>query len=170
MLVSGSDDGMLRLWNPATGKPEGSFDADHRSGRTRASGPSSLGFGALDGQQVTSVAFGSNGLLVAAGYRGGLVALWDVIHQRVRHTMKGEGTGYTDLALHPDGSLLATVSGDRIVSIWDARSGKLLRSLESENKATIWSVAFSPDGSVLAFSDWKGKTYLWSSRPVFKQP
>ncbi len=53
------------------------------------------------------------------------------------------------LAFHPDGRLLASVSADRAVKVWEVATGKRLYTL---GDATDWlyAVAWSPDKKHLA--------------------
>jgi len=64
-----------------------------------------------------------------------------------------------DLAFSPDGSLLATGSGDDI-HLRSAETGKLLISLPGHN-GLVSALAFSPDGKLLASASWDGTLRLW---------
>jgi hypothetical protein len=66
------------------------------------------------------------------------------------------------LAYSADGKTLATVSGDGIVRLWDAATGKETRPLKGP-EALIQAVAFSPDGQALALRDAIGKVRLWDT-------
>ena len=62
----------------------------------------------------------------------------------------------------PDGKSLATASCyERDVRLWDVRSGKLLRSFAGHRLGTN-SLAFSPDGSLLATGGSDGLLRLWT--------
>ena len=53
------------------------------------------------------------------------------------------------MAFDPQGGTLASGSDDNTVKLWEARSGKLLRTLEGHQN-WVWSVAFDPQGGTLA--------------------
>ena len=60
-------------------------------------------------------------------------------HQELHH-----GSYVTQVAVSPDGKLLASVGSGKIVKLWDLTTGKLRRSLSGSR------VAFSPDGRTIA--------------------
>ncbi len=64
-------------------------------------------------------------------------------------TFTGHGKPVSGVTVSPDGSLLATASGDLTVRLWDAATGEGLRSLRGHT-AWVDAVAFSPDGTLLA--------------------
>jgi WD40 repeat protein len=65
---------------------------------------------------------------------------------RLRH-----GDGVCAVAFAPDGKLLASVSRDRTLRLWDAATGRQIRQL-SEPDCEYYSLAFSPDSRTLAAS------------------
>jgi WD40 repeat protein len=64
------------------------------------------------------------------------------------------------LAFSVDGKLLACASQDPCVCVWDSRDGKQVARF-AEHTDTALSVAFSPDGKLLASGDISGRVFLY---------
>ncbi|MGH8609438.1 MAG: DUF4082 domain-containing protein, partial [Gammaproteobacteria bacterium] len=64
------------------------------------------------------------------------------------------------IAASPDGKILASAGEDTRILLWDAATGKLIRSL-SGHTASINSLAFSGDGKQLASGDAAARVLLW---------
>ena len=57
----------------------------------------------------------------------------------------------------PDGQLIALADGGRSVRLWDTATGRLVRELSADNKASVSSVAFSPNDRRLLAVGYGGK-------------
>ncbi len=92
-------------------------------------------------------------------YKGGNVRIWDVR----RRALTGAPFRLTSASLDfsPDGELLAAAGRGRPTEIRKARSGKLVAKLHTAEWGR--SVAFSPDGSLVATGDFVGGGQLWST-------
>ena len=65
-----------------------------------------------------------------------------------------------DLDFSPDGKTLATCGYDRLVKLWDAETGQLVRELKDHSDA-VYGVAFSPDGTLLASGSADRAVKVW---------
>jgi WD40 repeat protein len=123
-------------------------------------------------EAVTTTAFSPDGHLVAAGdinhtpgytpYRFGSLAVWDTSGRRLWMTTN---RGWiTTVVFSPDGKSIAAAREDGAVLVYDARTGRLERTLRTEGAIgfTFETAAFSPDGTMLATGSRAGIVQLWS--------
>jgi WD40 repeat protein len=66
-----------------------------------------------------------------------------------------------DVEYSPDGSLLASVSNDTGLGLWNTSDGTLLRMLH-EHYLQATALAFSPDGESLASGSAEGELFVWN--------
>ncbi|CZR68414.1 related to WD40-repeat protein (notchless protein) [Phialocephala subalpina] len=140
-VVSGSDDGTVRLWDPATGAALRTLEGH-------------LGV-------ANSVAFSPDGKLVISGSNYNIVRCWDTMTGAVLQTLEGPSSVWT-VAFSLDSKRIVTGSDDTIVRLWDAVTGAVLQTLEGHSGAVI-SVAFSPDGKQVVSGSEDGTIRLWDA-------
>ena len=127
MVASGGLTGAVKLWEVATGA-----EVRTLSGLTA---------------EVGSVAFSADGQTVAALSQD-TVKVWDVETGAEVQTVKIDVPGIGPATFSPDLQTLAFGSEDGALSLWDLAAGSEVRTLRHKNP--VQSVAFSPDGQVLA--------------------
>jgi outer membrane lipoprotein-sorting protein len=165
----------LKLWDLSTGKAK----------------PSLQGLDPNERGMVNAVAFSPDGKTLAVGGGEmtnigspglGWVRLWEVATGRLRFSLKGRRFDDQDpesggpemvqsVAFSPDGKTLATASLFGSVLLWDLRSGRRTATLQAfdpdskveESFNPAFSVAFSPDGSILAAGTLRGLKF-WDAK------
>ncbi|GAA4442339.1 WD40 repeat domain-containing protein [Phytohabitans houttuyneae] len=142
LLATGSSDGTVRLWNPATGRPVGKPLTGHT-------------------KQVDAVDFSPDGDLLATGSSDGTARLWNpATGQPVGNPLTGNGWVRT-LAFSPNGRLLAT-GGEAGTILWNPTTGKPVGAPNAGHPRRVHAIAFSPDGRLLATGSEAGTIRLWN--------
>jgi WD40 repeat protein len=115
---------------------------------------------------LAAVAFSPDGkLLAGGGYQEVLV--WDLANAKLlRRLGTGQlGEAVHAVAFHKDGKLLAvaagTPGGPAAVKLFDIETGQVAASFQ-EPKDAIFSLAFSPDGNLLAGGGVDATLYVWN--------
>lgn len=182
-IVTGSADHSLRLWSAddqlAFEDPESSRfvygTAVSRDGRLLATGGQSptdvtvwdlatrrplRKLTGLEGS-VNYLAFGPERQLVGGNWAGD-VLVWDAeAGLELRRLEQQEQGGLQQCAYSPDGKWIAASTSKKLVAVWDAESGSVVRKIALESGA--WGIGFSPDSTRLAFGTADGHLHVLST-------
>ena len=127
---------------------------------------------------VESLAFSPDGQLLAVGtgetdlsgnISGGTAWVWDVSTLEEIESFRLKNW-VTSLAFSPDAQILAigSAAGDSaglvagsLIELWDLESRRRVHALSASGYHVV-SLAFSPDGLVLASGNWNGDLVLWN--------
>jgi small GTP-binding protein len=82
---------------------------------------------------------------------------------KLRHSLRGHEGVIRSIAWSPRGDMLASGSEDNTIRLWDAQSGKHLRTLTGHSRY-VHSMVWSPDGSVLASGSADETIRLWDAQ------
>jgi WD40 repeat protein/Tfp pilus assembly protein PilF len=180
-LVTGGNDGTIRLWDVETGNELQAIQAHQHGVRSLAISPDgrllcSTGYSdpvirvwdsdsgrkiaelPSQAKPVNHVSFGRNGRLVSGG-EDGAVVLWDVGGAREISRLDAGMAVYV-AALSPDGRWLAA-GGFGAVTLWDlSETGKQPRTLRGHH-SFVNALAFSLSGKRLASAGSEGAVKIW---------
>jgi eukaryotic-like serine/threonine-protein kinase len=183
-LVSGGRDRFVSIHQVTSGRLISRFDS--RNGTIRAlrfqkqtgSGPpivtvggwwSTQNYDAETGRFVSQIAAGTFGidysddglLMVTAGFG---VKTWELLPNRCKTTLIPGNGAVSAVAFSSDDSLLVTGSfTNGELSFWDRATGKLIETVASHSKR-VRSIAFSPNGQLLASASLDGSIRVWNVR------
>jgi WD40 repeat protein len=149
VVVSASKDQTIRLWDPATGK-EAMVLAP-------AVGRDEIACIAISpDSQVLACGFGDSSGNRSFPCRG--VQLWDLTTGKELRELPNRNQAPIDgLSFSPDGNLLA-VASEGSIHLCDPRSGEEVRAC---GRRLGGSVAFSPDGKILAAGGSDAAVWIW---------
>jgi len=190
VVVSGSDDKSIRIWDRNAGtlqellghKSWVTSVAIHPDGASILSGSAdaTLVHWQLDDGQgvpwyghvdaVTSVAFLDDGEHAVSAAKDGTIKVWSVTKGEVITTLRGhEGAVH---ALSVFGTKMASAGADHRIGVWDLRSvldqpsppkSDALQGWLQAHRRPVFAVAWSPDGQRIASAGGDRKAAVWSS-------
>jgi WD40 repeat protein len=97
--------------------------------------------------RIFSIAYRSDSRLIATAGIGGDVLIWDTNTFELADTLSTNEDRIYSVAFSPNPNVLA-VGGESFIRLWHLRNKQELLALD--NGKTVWGLAFSPDGSLIA--------------------
>lgn len=141
-VASGSMDGIVRIWEAATG---------HEIVRM----PSVEGF-------VTAIVFSPDGQWVASGDTDGIVHVWEATTGRevARMTHEDNDAAVTAIAFSPDGQWVASGDANGIARVWEIATEREVTH-NTDDHAAVIALVFSPDGQQIVVGNNNGTIHVW---------
>jgi WD40 repeat protein/energy-coupling factor transporter ATP-binding protein EcfA2 len=156
LMATASDDDIVRLWDTSSGEKLQKIEPEKNV-------------------WLISATLSPDGTLLATGWSDGTAHIWDTASGKQLKELQVVSTESLvfrmALAFSPDGKLLATGWSDGIARIWDTSSGEKVATLQDEKEvateedegAWVVTVAFSPDGKLLAIGGDDGTASIWDT-------
>jgi len=185
--VSADSDGILKLWEVATGRelrsfhghsasvnsvvfaPDGQYVLSGSSDNTLKLWEVATGnkLATYSGKKIaiSAVAFSPDGRYVLSDF-GRDLSLWDVVAGKQHQSFKGHNDGVNQVAFSPDGQYALSGAGDfngiadNTLKLWEIPSGRQLRSFEGHTNG-VTCLAFSPDGQNILSGSFDDTLKLW---------
>jgi RNA polymerase sigma factor (sigma-70 family) len=158
-LASAGLDGTVQLWDVANARVFWRFEQGNKQ-----AGPVIQNKRDLDRPgRGTSVAFSPDGKVLAIAAQTGQVLLLDAATGKaVRVLGTGQSGNARSFVFAFDGRTLAVSDGNSgLIRLWDATTGKEIGAL-NEPAVPVLSLAFAPDGKLLASVGGDGTIRLWA--------
>ena len=144
-LVSGTMGGKVQMWDAETGVELAPF---------------------LQGQDrdpITTLAFSSNGTLIAVGSERKIRLLGSSKQPRLKDIPRGTKS----LAFSPDDTVLVAGLRNGSIELWDMTTGEKITTLNGHT-STVETLVFSPDGKTLVSTGHDGTILLWDWEEALK--
>ncbi|KAF3917732.1 Xenin [Dactylellina cionopaga] len=89
------------------------------------------------------------------------ISLWNLNLRVNLQTFEGDLDPFETAAISPDGMLIALVSNEKIIRLWESSTGVEIRALE--HQTPVIATAFSPDSTLIASLVLGGVVELWDA-------
>lgn len=167
VVLSGSSDGNLELWDISEGHKLHEFLIDEReqliapnaiTGVTRHRPADLLGGG------VKAVTFSPDGHLLAGASDTGVIGLWDATTYSLHKRLKTQEE-ITDICFSPDGRTIAStdwISGD--ITVRNTNDLGFVRRLDAQENNVGYDLRYSPNGQYLAAANVMSGISVWDIR------
>ena len=158
-LVSGTTGGKVQMWDPETGVELAPFLAGQEVDDKE--GPNN--FTVTFEDQITALAFSSNGALLAVGSQQKIRLLGSSKQPRLKDAPRGTES----LAFSPDDTVLIAGLRDGRIELFDMTTGEKITTLNGHT-LMVETLAFSPDGKTLVSTGQDGTILVWDWDKIIK--
>ncbi|KAM7543119.1 hypothetical protein Aperf_G00000014301 [Anoplocephala perfoliata] len=159
MIVSGSDDGTVRLWDRRQKTEVQNFQNTY---------------------QVLSVTFNDTAEMIFSGGIDNIIKGWDLRKLDVAMRLNGHTDTVTGLALSPDGNFLLSNAMDNTLRVWDVRPfappercSKILYGHLHTYEKNLLRCAWSSDGQYVTCGSGDRYVHVWDTKTrnlIYKLP
>ncbi|KXJ95055.1 WD40-repeat-containing domain protein [Microdochium bolleyi] len=149
LLISGSDDGTIGIWDPRTKNATDYIETDF---------------------PITAVAVAEAGNEIYTGGIDNDIKVWDLRKKAVVYSMLGHSDTVTSLRVSPDSQSLLSYSHDSTAKTWDIRpfapTERLIRTFDGAQmgiEQNLIRASWDKSGKSIAVGAGDGSVVIWSS-------
>ncbi len=88
------------------------------------------------------------------------ILLWDIATTKIIKRFTGHSAIVMDMAVHPQGNILASSSFDTTIKLWDITTGECLNTL-TDHSQVVWTINFNTQGTQLVSSSFDTTIKIW---------
>ena len=142
ILVTGSWDRSLKIWDVTTGKSVKRISDAHQG-------------------YINSVTFSADGTKLVSGADDGMVQIWDAKTMEPLRLIRVSDSAVQVTEFSPDGKTILTASRDRSLRLFEVSTGKQIREFEQQHQWSILAARFSPDGMRVVSGSEDNQAIIW---------